>query len=114
MNKRQKKKLYKRKMGKNPPREMKFFEKDYHKAINNPRSKKKTEKYILENCQQPLLKGWDKIKATIDQAAEAIRKWFYAVGIMTSEITLNSYDKNTENIVNLTKVLTKQRKVRRG
>lgn len=114
MNKRQKKKLYKRKMGKNPPREMKFFEKDYHKAINNPRSKKKPEKYILENCQQPLLKGWDKIKATIDQVAEAIRKLFYAVGITTSEITLNSYDKNTENIVNLTKVLTKQRKVRRG
>lgn len=114
MNKRQKKKLYKRKMGKNPPKEMKFFEKDYHKAINNPQSKKKPAKHILENCQQPLLKGWNEIKATIDRAAEAISKWLRTVGIMASEITLSSYDKNTENIVNLTKVLTKQRKVRRG
>lgn len=113
MNKRQKKKLYKRKMGKNPPKEMKFFEKNYHEAISKPQNKK-TAKYIPGIHQQQILKGWNEFKATVEQTAEALRKLFYAVGIMTSEITLNSYDKNTENIVNLTKVLTKQRKVRRG
>ena len=113
MNKRQKKKLYKRKMGKNPPKEMKFFEKNYHEAISKPQNKK-TAKYIPGIHQQQILKGWNEFKVTVERAAEALRKLFYAVGIMTSEITLSSYDKNTENIVNLTKVLTKQRKVRRG
>lgn len=113
MNKRQKKKLYKRKMGKNPPKEMKFFEKNYHEAISKPQSKK-TAKYIPKIHQQQILKGWNEFKVAVEREVEALRKLFYAVGIMTSEITLSSYDKNTENIVNLTKVLTKQRKVRRG
>lgn len=46
MNKRQKKKLYKRKMGKNPPKEMKFFEKNYHEAISKPQSKKQQSIFL--------------------------------------------------------------------
>lgn len=36
MNKRQKKKLYKQEIGKNPPKKMKYSGKSYHRAINKP------------------------------------------------------------------------------
>lgn len=49
MNKRQKKKLYKRKMGKNPPKEMKFFEKNYHEVISKPQNKKNSKVYSWDS-----------------------------------------------------------------
>lgn len=47
MNKRQKKKLYKQEIGKNPPKKMKYSGKSYHRAINKPWGRKENDSKLL-------------------------------------------------------------------
>lgn len=52
MNKRQKKKLYKQEIGKNPPKKMKYSGKSYHRAINKPWGGKKTTVNCSWDCEK--------------------------------------------------------------
>lgn len=90
MNKRQKKKLYKQEIGKNPSKKMKYSGKSYHRAINKPWGGKKTT----------------------EKAADALIKLFAGIGINISEVPESSYAVNTRNVVNTTKTLTAHRRKR--
>lgn len=52
MNKRQKKKLYKKKTGKNPPKQLRYSEKEYHKAISKPWGGKKPPENYSWNSEE--------------------------------------------------------------
>lgn len=63
MNKRQKKKLYKKKTGKNPPKQLHYSGKEYHKAIRKPwGGEKPLENYSWES---------EEVKRAVAKAAKA-------------------------------------------
>ena len=118
MNKRQKKKLYKQEIGKNPPKKMKYSGKNYHRAINKPWGGKKTTVNYSWDCEKlkeivtQFTKAWAGNRVTIKKAADALIKLFAGIGINISEVPESSYAVNTRNVVNTTKTLTAHRRKR--
>lgn len=118
MNKRQKKKLYKQEIGKNPPKKMKYSGKSYHRAINKPWGGKKTTVNYSWDCEKlkeivtQFTKAWAGNGVTIRKAADALIKLFAGIGINISEVPESSYAVNTRNVVNTTKTLTAHRRKR--
>ena len=118
MNKRQKKKLYKQEIGKNPPKKMKYSGKSYHRAINKPWGGKKTTVNYSWDCEKlkeivtQFTKAWAGTRIHIQQAADALIKLFAGIGINISEVPESSYAVNTRNVVNTTKTLTAHRRKR--
>ena len=97
MTKRQKKKLYKQEIGKNPPKKMKYSGKSYHRAINKPWRGKKTIVNYSWDCEKlkeiatQFTKAWDGTRVKIEKVADTLIKLFAGIGINISEVPESSY-----------------------
>lgn len=105
MNKRQKKKLYKKKTGKNPPKQLRYSEKEYHKALSKPwGGKKPPENYSwnseeLKQAVGKISKIFAEVGEKGRKAIESLRNLFVNAGISLSEIPEpGNYTENTENM----------------
>ena len=121
MNKRQKKKLYKKKTGKNPPKQLRYSRKEYHKAISKPWGGEKSPENYSWNSEE-LKQAVGKISKIFAEAGEKGRKAFESLrnlfanaGISLSEVPEpGSYTENTENMVHTAKKLAQRRKTGRS
>ena len=121
MNKRQKKKLYKKKTGKNPPKQLHYSEKEYHKAISKPWGGEKPPENYSWNSEE-LKQEVGKISKIFAEAGEkgrkafeSLRNLFANVGINMSEVPEpGSYTENTENMVHTAGKLAQRRKAGRS
>lgn len=125
MNKRQKKKLYKKKTGKNPPKQLHYSEKKYHKAIGKPWGGEKPQenyswdseevKREVKRAVAKAAKGFDRTGSKLKEAVERLKTLFAGIGISLSEIPEpGSYTENTENMVHTAKKLAQRRKAGRS
>lgn len=125
MNKRQKKKLYKKKTGKNPPKKMRYSKEEYNRAICKPWGGEK----LLENYSWDSEEVKREVKRAVEKAAKAfadrgrklketverLKTLFAEIGISLPEIPEpGSYVKNTENIVHTAEKLAQRRKAGRS
>lgn len=121
MNKRQKKKLYKKKTGKNPPKQLRYSEKEYHKAISKPWGGEKPPENYSWNSEE-LKQAVGKISKIFAEAGEkgrkvieSLRNLFVNAGISLPEIPEpGNYTENTENMVHTAEKLAKRRKAGRS
>lgn len=121
MNKRQKKKLFKQVTGKNPPKNMKYSGKSYHRAINKPWGGRKPtvnaswDSEELKQAVGRISKIFAEAGEKGRKAIESLRNLFANAGISLSEIPEpGSYEKNTENMVRTTEKLAQRRKAGRS
>lgn len=112
MNKRQKKKLYKKKTGKNPPKQLHYSGKEYHKAIRKPwGGEKPLENYSWESEEVKRAVAKAAKAFTVKETVERLKTLFAKIGISLPEISEpGSYAKNTENIVHTAEKLAQRRK----
>lgn len=109
MNKRQRKKLYLKKTGKNPPCRIALRGESYNKVVG-----------FANKTKRPYFKLEIIFSVALPEATVAYEREARIQDIITRLIDridralkLKSYQANTEHVVNLTKVLTRRRKVRR-
>lgn len=125
MNKRQKKKLYKKKTGKNPPKQLRYSEKEYHKAISKPWGGEKPPENYSWNSEEvkrevkravaKVAKAFADRGSKLKETVERLKILFAEIGISLSEIPEpGSYVKNTENIVHTAEKLAQRRKAGRS
>ena len=115
-NKRQKKKLYKKKTGKNPPKQLHYSGKEYHKAIRKPwGGEKPLENYSWESEEVKRAVAKAAKAFTVKETVERLKTLFAKIGISLPEISEpGSYAKNTENIVHTAEKLAQRRKAGRS
>ena len=121
MNKRQKKKLYKQEIGKNPPKKMKYSGKSYHRAINKPWGGRKPtvndswDSKELKQAVGRISKIFVEVGEKGQKAIESLRNLFTNAGISMSEIPEpGNYTENTENMVHTAEKLAQRRKAGRS
>lgn len=121
MNKRQKKKLYKKKTGKNPPKQLHYSRKEYHKAISKPwGGEKHPENYSwnseeLKQAVEKISKIFAEAREKGQKVFESLRNLFANAGISLPEVPEpGSYTENTENMVHTAEKLAQRRKAGRS
>ncbi|MFR7938325.1 MAG: hypothetical protein ACLU4R_06485 [Lachnospiraceae bacterium] len=121
MNKRQKKKLFKQVIGKNPPKKMKYSGKSYHLAINKPWGGRKPtvnaswDSKELRQAVRRISKIFAEAGEKGQKAIESLRNLFTNARISMSEIPEpGNYTKNTENMVHTAEKLAQRRKAGRS
>ena len=107
MNLRQKKKLFKKMTGNNPPKWMKLSGKEYHKT---PEKKKYTKPEIISVLNK-VFKGRircrfepEEINKTVEETMRKVEECLYK-GM--------NYAINTENMIHVTQILTRNRRIRK-
>lgn len=109
MNKRQRKKLYLKKTGKNPPSRLALRGENYNKAVG-----------LANKTRRPYFKPVI-IFAPITPEANAIcgreakiqNVITRLMNLLNRALELKSYKTNTEHVVNLAKILSRKRKAKR-